>query len=76
MWGLLQDRVVDEIGSTIIDSQKSDISVHDVSYLPYMDQVLKETMRRFTVAPYMSRMIVQDISTSRLLNLIIVILYL
>lgn len=50
---LLQEKVYTEITSVI--GPDDDVTSEDLKHFPYMEQVLKETLRFFTIVPFLSR---------------------
>ncbi|XP_054287443.1 cytochrome P450 4c21-like [Macrosteles quadrilineatus] len=55
----IQDRLYNEIISIV--GLNDDITLEDLSRMPYLDQVIKETMRKFLIVPFVLRKMSKDV---------------
>uniref|UniRef100_A0AAT9UVF2 Cytochrome P450 3634B1 n=1 Tax=Maconellicoccus hirsutus TaxID=177089 RepID=A0AAT9UVF2_MACHI len=55
----IQDRIYDELYQVFGDRDR-DADQDDIRRLPYLDQVFKETLRRFTLVPFVMRGVQED----------------
>lgn len=57
-----QERVVKELRSVLGDNGSKTVSKSMISQMPYLDAVIKESMRLYPVAPFIVRMLTTDIA--------------
>ncbi|XP_054287436.1 cytochrome P450 4g1-like [Macrosteles quadrilineatus] len=58
----VQDRLYSEIISVV--GLNDDITPEDLSRMPYLEQVIKETMRKFLIVPFVLRKMSKDVELS------------
>ena len=57
---MLQEKLYAEIYEVFGESDRH-ADADDIAKLPYLDQVLKETLRRFTLLPAIFRQVSEDV---------------
>ncbi|XP_054262981.1 cytochrome P450 4C1-like [Macrosteles quadrilineatus] len=57
----IQEKLYNEVMAVTGSDIGSDVTLEDIRDMPYLDQVLKETLRRFIVVPIASRTVQEDI---------------
>lgn len=58
-----QERLYQEVCSAV--GLDDDVTLEDLNKMPYLDQVIKETLRWFILVPYIMRRAGKDINISK-----------
>lgn len=62
-----QERLYQEVCSAV--GLYDDVTLEDLNKMPYLDQVIKETLRWFILVPYIMRRAGKDINISKYCNI-------
>lgn len=65
MYPECQEKVFEEIKKNNL-ADDGDISIEQLANLKYMDMFIKETLRLFPVAPYLTRMTIDELKLGKL----------